>query len=305
MIYKHFTQLFLIVALVTPACGLASPESFSPTPAPVQETVLAPTILTIDQLKNVQYQLGARDDRAVVQLVDGNFQQGTDVTTADYISITLSSFTSFGDLTGDGINEAAAMFFENYGGTGSFGFLAIYTNVNGLPIFLSSTIIDDRPLINSLSIENGEVFLDAVVHGFEDPGCCPQLHTTRRYVLVNNQLRLMNYTKAVPDGRQRAIEIISPVNETDSTGSVQLSGTISIAPFENNLSYFIYDEIGKQLAVGPVMVTAPDFGAPGTFNEMIALTDIPSGSVIYLEIQDISAADGALLALDVVKLNVR
>ncbi len=150
-----------------------------------------------------------------------------------------------------------------------------------------------------------EVYLDAIIHGIEDPGCCPAFPTTRRYALVNNQLRLTNYTTATPDGTKRIIEITSPVNGTESTGSVQVSGTVSIAPFENNLSYFIYDEVGNQLAAGPVTVTAPDLGAPGTFNESIALAGIPAGTTIYLEIQDVSAADGSLLALDAVKLLVK
>lgn len=297
------------MTLASLACGLASPESTVPTPVPVEETVPIPTVsvpsLTVDQLKNAPYQLGARDDHAVVQLTDGKFQQGTDVSAADYASVTLATFTSIGDLTGDGVNEAAVMVFENYGGTGSFGFLTIYKIINSLPVFLTSTMIDDRPMINSLSIENGEVFLDAVIHGFNDPGCCPALPTIRKYALVNNQLRLTNYTTATSDGTKRIIEITGPVNGTESSGSAQVGGTVSIAPFENNLSYFIYDEAGNQLAAGPITVTAPDFGAPGTFNETISLAGILTGTTVYLEIQDISAADGSLFAMDAVKLNVK
>ena len=311
MKFKHFIKFILILTLATLACGLASPAPASPTPVPVQSTAPAPTVtpttaqLTVDQLKNAQYQLGARDDHAVVQLMDGKYQQGTDTTTLDYAHIELAKFISVGDLTGDGINEAAAIFFENYGGSGVFGFLAIYTNVNGLPAFLSSTLIDDRPKINSITIEDGEVYLDAVIHGAEDLACCPALQTTRSYALVNNKLRMTNYSTSTPNGVKRTIEIISPANGTDSTGNVQVSGTVSIAPFENNLSYFIYDGEGKQLASGPVPVTAADPGAPGTFSELIPLTGISTDTKIYLEIQDISAADGSWLAMDSVKLIVK
>jgi hypothetical protein len=299
LIYKSFIQLVVILFLATLACA---------SPFPNQDATLTPTAsapeLTADQLKNAQYRLGARDDFALVQLTDGKYQQGTDATTLDFANVTLAEFTAIGDLTGDGVSEAAAIVFENYGGTGNFGFLTIFSNVNGVPVFLYSTLIDDRPLINSLAIENGEIYLDAVTHGFEDPGCCPALATTRRYVLVNNQLRVTNYSTSTPEGTKRVIEIISPANGTESTGSVQVSGTVSVAPFENNLSYFIYDQAGNQLAAGPVAVTAPDPAAGGTFNETITLTGIPAGSA-YLEIQDVSAADGSLLALDAVKLAVK
>ncbi len=309
MNYKHLTVLILALTLTTLACGLTAPASNAPTPAPVQETIPAPTesapSLTADQLKNAQYQLGARDDRAVIQLTDGKYQQGTDATTLDFAYIGLTQFVSVGDLTGDGVNEIAAIFLENYGGTGNFGLLTIYSNVNGLPVFLTSTFIDDRPMINSMSIENGEVFLDAITHGAQDGGCCPTLPTTRRYALVNNQLRMVNYTTATPEGAKRIVEITAPVNGAEASGSVQVSGTVSIAPFENNLTYFIYDEAGNQFAAGPVMVTAPDFGAPGTFNETFTLEGIPPGTTIYLEIQDISAADGSWLAMDAVKLVIK
>lgn len=302
MIYRYFIKLFLILTLATFACGLPLPASDI---IPAGGLPTPPPQLTADQLKNVQYQLGGRDDNTMVQLTNGQYQQGTDATTLDFAYAGLTEFISLGDLTGDGMNEAAAIFIENYGGTGNFAFLAIYTNVNGLPVFLYSILIDDRPIINSIAIENGEVFLDAITHGFEDGGCCPTLPTTRRYALVNNQLRLTNYTTAILDGTKRTIEITSPVNEIVSTGSVQLSGTISIAPFENNLSYFIYNEAGNQLAAGPVTVTAPDLGAAGTFNESITLAGIPAGTTVYLEIQDTSAADGTILALDAVKLVVK
>lgn len=275
-------------------------------PVPVETAFPTPIpALTAEQLKNAQYQLGARDDHAVVQLTDGKFQQGTDATTLDFAYIALTDFVSVGDITGDGLDEVAAIFLENYGGTGNFGLLAIYSNVNSLPVFLTSTFIDDRPMINSMSIENGEVFLDAIVHGFDDGGCCPTLSTTRRYALVNNQLRIVNYTTTTPNGAQRTIEILTPANGVEISGHVQVTGNVSIAPFENNLSYFIYDEAGNEVARGPVPVTAPDLGAPGTFDVTIALEGIPAGSTVYLEIQDISAADGSWLAMDAVKLLVK
>ncbi|NOT05111.1 MAG: hypothetical protein HOP27_10985 [Anaerolineales bacterium] len=45
MTHKHFISFILILTLGTLACGLASPASISPTPAPVQETVLTPPMV--------------------------------------------------------------------------------------------------------------------------------------------------------------------------------------------------------------------------------------------------------------------
>jgi hypothetical protein len=306
LVPNHSVKFLLILALATLACGLPT-VSATPTPAPAQEATVAPTAsgLTIDQLKNAQYQLGVRDDHAVVQFTDGKYQQGTDATTLDFAYIALTDHVAFGDLNGDGIDEAAAMVLENFGGTGNFGMLTIYSNINGLPVFLTSVLIDDRPMINSISIDNGEIFLDAVTHGFDDGGCCPTLQTTRRYALVNNQLQMVHYTTDTPDGRKREIEITTPVNGTEASGSVQVNGNVSIAPFENNLSYSVYDEAGNQYMSGPLAVTAPDLGAPGTFSDTFTLEGIPAGTTIYIEIQDVSAADGSWFAMDAVKILVK
>ena len=60
-----------------------------------------------------------------------------------------------------------------------------------------------------------------------------------------------------------------------------------------------------QLYRGAIQVTAPDLGAPGTFDATIPLGNILSTAVIVLEVQDISAADGSLLAMDSVELVVK
>jgi hypothetical protein len=179
-------------------------------------------------------------------------------------------------------------------------------NVNGTLTFHTSTLVDDRPQLNELSIENGEVFLDATIHGFEDPGCCPMLRTTRHYRLAEDrQLDMTDYTTFTPDGRPRTITIESPVNGAEVFSSVQIKGSVAIAPFENNLAYRIYDAGGLELSVGALQVSAPDLGAPGTFDLMIPLGSILSGAVIRLEVQDVSAADGSLFAMDSVELVVK
>ncbi|MBL8051394.1 MAG: hypothetical protein JNM46_09240 [Anaerolineales bacterium] len=298
-------KLFLIFILATLACGLPTASDVV-TPAPPVDTVSPPTAipsaLTIEQIKNTQYPALVREDGMVVQMSDGVYQSGTDTLSVDYAYIAVTQFFALGDVTGDGAGDAAVLFLENYGGSGNFGVLAVYANVSGEPVFLDSLLIDDRPMPNNISIINGEIFLDVVVHGFEDGGCCPTLQTTQTYALVKNQLRLVNYTTVAPTGVKREIVISSPVDNTELTNrSFQLTGSVSIAPFENNLSYFVYDEDDNQYMAGPINVTAPDFGAPGTFDTTMVLDSLPAG-MYYIEIQDQSAADGSILALDSVKI---
>lgn len=318
MVPNPSIKLFLILTLAALACGLPNPMPASPTPSnqtqnttvPVTGTTQAPQAPTIApdyvaQMRNAQYQLGTPDSLQVVQLADGKFEQGTPGS-ADFISVHMTDFVAAGDLNTDGEADVAALFSENYGGTGVFVFLAVYINVNGALVFQTSSIVDDRPQLNVLSIENNEIFLDVTIHGFEEPMCCPTLRTTRHYRLAEGgQLDMTDFTTFTPDGRPRTITVESPANGSEVFSSIQVKGSVAIAPFENNLTYSIQDVGGIELARGAINVSAADPGAPGTFDEVISLGNILSGAVIKLEVQDISAADGSLFAMDSVELVVK
>jgi hypothetical protein len=224
---------------------------------------------------------------------------------ADYIAVQVTDFAATGDLNGDGKDEIAALVSENFGGTGVFVYLVVYNDGNGTPTFFTSRIVDDRPQLNALSIENGEIFLDATIHGTEDPMCCPTLKTTRHYELVNDQLDMTDFTSFTPDGKPRTITIESPADGTEARRSVQLKGNVTIAPFENNLTYSIKDGAGVEISRGAITVNATDPGAPGTFDSLIALGNIITDTIITIEVQDLSAADGSLLAMDSVELVVK
>jgi hypothetical protein len=240
-----------------------------------------------------------------VQLIDGSFEQGTPGS-EDFTSIHVSDFVATGDLDADGTQEAAALISENYGGTGVFVFLAVYSQENQTWTFQTSNMVDDRPQLNALSIENNEIFLEAVIHGPDEPMCCPTLRTTRHYRFADHLLDLVDYTTFTADGKPRTITIESPPNGTEVFTSVPIQGKVAIAPFENNLAFRIYDVSGIELSAGAITVSAPaPGGAPGTFDALIPLGKVLSGAIIRLEVQDVSAADGSLLAMDSVELVVK
>lgn len=272
-----------------------------PTPAAATPTAVPQEAKDI---LNAQYQLGATDARQVVQLTNGRYEHGTPGST-DSIAVVMTDFVAVGDLNGDGTNEVAALVSENYGGSGVFVFLAVYTNENGTLTFQNSTMVDDRPQLNSLSIAAGEIYLDAIIHGPDEPMCCPTFHTTRHYRFVDNQLDMADYTTFTPDGKPRTITIESPANDAEVFTSVPMKGKVAIAPFENNLVYRIYDVSGIELSAGPISVSASQPGGPGTFDALIPIGNILSNSIIRIEVQDLSPADGSLLAMDSVELVVK
>lgn len=313
---SHRSMIWILTAsLFLTSCG--SFESVSPTPVPVISSPIAPQFTAtpipasptvapdyVEELRNAQYQLGLPDSLQIVQLTDGKFEQGTPGG-ADFISVFVTDFVARGDLNGDDEDEIAVLVTENYGGTGTFVFLAVYDDVDGALVFQTSKLVDDRPQLNALFIEDNEIFLEAITHGFEDPMCCPTLKTTQHFRFVDGQLDMIDYTTFTPDGRPRTITITSPASGTITYSSVQIRGEVAIAPFENNLVYRIYDVGGVELSSGAISVSAPDLGAPGTFDTIIPIGTVLSGAVIRIEVQDISAADGSLFAMDSVELVVQ
>lgn len=304
--------ILLLILLI--GCRPATPPPVSANETqtaavPASESVPLPTTPTgvpaeAAEIRNAEYQLGASDTLQVVQLTDGRFEQGAPGT-GDFISALVTDFIAVGDLDADGANEIAALVSENYGGTGVFVFLAVYSNVDGTWTFETSNMVDDRPQLRALSIANHEVFLDAVIHGTDEPMCCPTLRTTRHYRFVDHLLDMTDYTTFTPDGRPRIITIESPADGSDAFTSIPIKGKVAIAPFENNLVYRIYDVSGIELSAGALMVSAADPGGPGTFDAVIPLGTILSGAIIRVEVQDLSAADGSLLAMDSVELVVK
>jgi hypothetical protein len=303
-------MLFLVAcsALQTPTADQTAPAPDSGTPAsptPVRPTPL-PDIpgISPEQIRNSEYQLGFLDQIRTVPLQDGQYEEGNPGGT-DFVSVFVTDFIARGDLNGDGENEAVAIVAENYGGSGTFVFLVVYQYLNDEAVFLTSIFLDDRPLINDLAVENGEIFVDATVHNADDPMCCPTLKTTRHYLLNGINLILTDFTSQTPAGELRQITIEAPVDTAQVSGIIRLLGNITVAPFENNLVYRVYDLGGVELSAGPIPVETSAPGAPGEFEKAVDLGNILTNTTVRVAEEDRSAADDSLLALDSIFLQVR
>lgn len=302
------TFLALLLILWTSACSVSSIFSLTPTPtAYIYPTAETPTVpaLTVESLGNAEYTLPGFDGaQYAYQFTDGKFSRGSDSSSVDYASLSLLDFYAFGDLNDDGVNDAAVIIAENYGGTGVFVSVNAVLNDGGLPRHAASSMIDDRPQIKALDIRDGEIFLEAVVHGVNDPACCPEQAVTRSFALSDTSLTLVHATSRLSTGQEREITIDSPSDGADLSGELLITGRVTVAPFENTLTYHVYNEQGNELSLGPIMVSAPDLGAAGTFTMTLDTSTFPLGR-IRIVIADLSAADGSVLALDSVMVVVK
>jgi hypothetical protein len=143
--------------------------------------------LTLEALRNATYQ-GIYAEP--VQLTDGKYEGepfvegGASRPTVTFVD----PFNALGDLNGDGLEDAAVALAENSGGSGVFLYLAAVVDQNGTPANVATQLLGDRVEIKSVAIDGGEIAIDMVTQGPNDPFCCPSLEVTLRYRLEGERL---------------------------------------------------------------------------------------------------------------------
>jgi hypothetical protein len=291
----NYYLLPLMLILILAAC--AQPVTNTPvaTTEPPQPTPTHPTQpVTSEALMNGSYPI--RDGGVMVQLVDGKYEAGQG---ADYIQVTLLPEIAYGDLNMDGVPDAAVILAENYGGSGTFlSLVPVLAKAGGVQPEKGASL-GDRVQVKSLVAEDGVMKVTLLVQAPNDPQCCPTLAQTRTYEYrVGSGLMLVSVSSQTADGKERSIAIDLPAPGSEVTSPMILKGSVTIAPFENNLVVNLYDASGTQVSAGPLAVSATEMGGPGTFDSQIdlAAASVPAGE-IRVEVVDQSAADGSLLAL--------
>ena len=98
----------------------------------------------------------------------------------------------YGDLDGDGDEDAAAQFtIEGMGGGNNYGFwLAVFKNDNGKFTGITDEVIGGKMNRNvSLTkIEDGKIHLDTTEYDKDDGACCPSIEGKTSYILQGNKL---------------------------------------------------------------------------------------------------------------------
>ncbi len=278
----------------------------------VQTAVIAPTlpalatiqppqhVLSEERLQNAEYLSPLL--QVPFTLVDGAFSGVVDSTELNAV---VQPGIAYGDLNNDGIEEAAFVLAENSGGSGVFNsLLAVYSDA-GQYTQAQGVIIDDRPVIDSVSIEDGVVKVQALVHAPNDAMVNPTTRMSAEYSLWGSKLVQTRLSSTFAGGGEHAIYIDMPRDGESVSGSLRVTGSMPIAPFENNLSLLISDPLSGQLLHEGFLVQAEDMGAPATFDNTVVLPDVAAGKQILLVLSELSMADGTPMALDAVWLSVK
>jgi hypothetical protein len=286
---------------VTVVTVVAPPAVITNTPV---VPVLPPPVGPMDVLKNGTYNLpGCDGGLHSYTLTNGSYVSGPDSSAINYTAVYVGDMMAFGDLNNDGVGDAAVIAGLNCGGTGVFTYFVAMLSSGGTYVSAAVTFIDDRPNVTSLNIVDGAIVADVVVHGAADPMCCPTLQETQSYRLVGSALWLTRLTMPT-GGTIRAIDVTSPANWAGVSNPFTVSGSVTISPFENTLGYWIYLPDGTKVNEGSLIVSSAGMGTPGTFSQTFDLSMAGITGPVIIQFVDLSAADGSILSLGAVVVNV-
>lgn len=146
------------------------------------------TELAIELLENAEYYSLFLEKR--IKLTNGLYEEPPpEPEMASHCEVGIyKGKVALGDLNNDGEEDAAVILDGTCGGSGSFRELAIIINQDGKPYYLTSKDLGDRVVINSITIQLGEIILDMVIHGPEDGLCCPSVPKIFKYKLAENKI---------------------------------------------------------------------------------------------------------------------
>lgn len=123
-----------------------------------------------------------------ISLKDGTYEN-----TEQRYRVTLvnrEGWIDFGDLNGDGTEDAVFLLAVNSGGSGQFTYLTTVLNINGVMQPLRSEFLGDlgkaealrdRVEVKSVKINSDRVVVDLITQDANDPLCCPTKEVTRVY----------------------------------------------------------------------------------------------------------------------------
>ena len=211
------------------AAGLAVAALPAFAAAPQQDGGLTP-----DVLANATYQSDYATS-GTITLVDGQAEEEIAPGSASKLLVTLIEPTAFGDLNGDGVDDAAVLLASESGGSGTFIDLHAVLDENGAPVDAASAFLGDRVQVNSLVIEDGLILVDLITQGPGDAMCCPTQQESRIYVLVDGELvdltddglsldtlgDLTYQTDMAPDGTAALVDGVYTVEGTPGTDGAE------------------------------------------------------------------------------------
>jgi hypothetical protein len=169
--------------------------------------------LSMDALRHAAYDI---PNVGRVTLKDGAFdRESSDSLGRSPVHIGSVELFAFGDLDGDGSEDAVTFLAKMFGGPGIFLSLEVFLNKDGSPSHVASYLIGDRVGIDSVEIARGVINVHAITQAPSDSMCCPTLHVSKTLRLEKGRLIELNAPWSPAD--LRSVIINGSVDELAGT----------------------------------------------------------------------------------------
>jgi heat shock protein HslJ len=221
----HIPLFLMIAALLVAGCLPIPPASVAPATVPstppeaaavsesptaiAEAASVAATAIPVAELRNATYS-GIYDEP--VKLTDGLYEGEAFVEgdashpVVEYVD----GAELFGDLDGDGVDDAVVFLHESGGGSGTFTYVAAQLNREGNPVDAGAVLIEDRIGVKLAAIEDGQIALEIITQGPGDAACCSTHKAHKTYALQEGRL-----VETTPKGGE-----LVKVSATDLDGTV-------------------------------------------------------------------------------------
>lgn len=128
-------------------------------------------------------------DGEPITLVDGERRMPyMSDSAAENVHVLQDDRVAFGDLDGDGVDDAAAIVVNDPGGSGTFHYLAAVLAGQDGPVNVATLLLGDRFEVRELAISEGMILIVGLTLGPEDPMCCPTVEEIYSYRLEGGAL---------------------------------------------------------------------------------------------------------------------
>jgi hypothetical protein len=193
---RHPAVSFALLAVMAglagckqPAAPEATPAADSAAPAPAADPAPAatPAPSIAAALADADYAIEVTAN-GKAPLKHGAYEEVIPDSSAKTV-VRLGTQTAFGDLDGNGSEDAAAVLQTSSGGSGDSTYLAAVLNDAGVAKPVASIFLGDRIVVKSLSIAGGKITADWLDRKPGDPmSSAPSVETSKQFVLQDGKL---------------------------------------------------------------------------------------------------------------------
>ncbi len=228
-----------------------------------------------EALANATYLSDYTED-GTVKLVDGEYDDRDAM-----IHTVLTDWIAYGDLNGDGIDDAAVLLATSTGGSGVFVELHAMLNTKEGPSDAAYALLGDRVTINDLTVTDGVITVDMITQGPDDPMCCPTLPVVTSYTLSGTELVadqqrsvgalpiLGNMTYTLPDMDVYAED--GQVTLVDGVFDVEAAPGSAERAMVNTTGYAAFGDLNGDAVDDAAVVLVTRTGGTGVFYYLVTV----------------------------------